>query len=95
MAADTEFSDEDHVSPRELAVRLADLDCDVTVGLTRDRSLDQAEKLHTWLDRNAETVLQLRNLLVDAEAEIVRRTDDLARRGVRALQESSAGTQRL
>lgn len=83
--ADTQFSGNDKVSDDEIRVRLADLDCDTSVGLTAARSEYETNALEQWADANATTTSDYADLLAMAEQQVTERREQLITAGAEAL----------
>ncbi len=73
------------ITDEERRARLADLACDQQVGLTESRSRLQATKVQAWIDDHAQEVLEIESLLVEAQRDVDRMRELLAREGADAL----------
>lgn len=69
------------VTKHHRQVRLADLACDRTVGLTEHRSLYEQDRIAKWSDRNALAIQELQAALRDAQLGVASRQEALSKDG--------------
>lgn len=75
--AAAEFSERPAIEPIEVSVRLADLKCDQTVGLTKSRSEFEMNQIDTMVEQQAPDVAELEGLSRAAFDEVVSRVAKL------------------
>ena len=84
--AQTAFENNRCVTSLEIATRMADLNCDTTVGLTRARSEYEETKLGTWLTQHTANITTVTDTIQAAQQELAARRLALSGQGADALQ---------
>lgn len=80
-----EYSDDAEVTESEISTRIADLECDSEVGMTRARSEAEAELIADWADANATRIAEIDELNTQVIDHLANRAARLHREGVDAL----------
>jgi hypothetical protein len=76
----------DEITDENREVRLADLACDRSVGLTKHRSLFEQQAIKAWADQNALAIDELQDALRKAQLEVALRREALETRGASELE---------
>ena len=71
-AARDEYAGKESIAPDELRVRLADLECDQTVGLTVDRSSWERVQFESWKSKNSAAWIATLDDVAKAQRDLLR-----------------------
>lgn len=71
-AARDEYAGKESIAPDELRVRLADLECDQTVGLTVDRSCWERVQFESWKSKNSAAWIATLDDVAKAQRDLLR-----------------------
>lgn len=88
LEANTEFSGAEDITSKEIRIRLADLECDERIGLTKNRSIFEQERLLAVLDGNSNVAIDLQSTADELRRSLSQRLVNLRANGVRVLNPS-------